>query len=341
MNLWFLLIFFIIVLLSCALVIIFAPSFIAYLKKQKMGQAIREDGPQTHLGKAGTPTMGGLLIFSSTILVTVIILITYVYTVKWVNPTEIIATIAILLFTIAVAVIGILDDTKKIKKGRSLGLTSKQKLLLQFIFSALFLVYLYHNNSVMLILELPFMEFIAITGTLWKIAWGIILLIFLMGYTNAVNLTDGLDGLCGGVTVIVSLTLGVIACYQGNIPLAIFLFAIMGSCIGFLRFNLHPAKLFMGDTGSLALGAALAGSAIMLNAEIYFIISSIVYLIEAFSVVLQVTYFKLTKGKRIFRMSPFHHHLEQGGWSETKIVNGAMLLTTVTSAIALVLYFKF
>ena len=333
----------VITLLSFSLVVIFAPSFIEYLKLQKMGQTIREDGPQTHLEKAGTPTMGGLLIFSSTAIVTIIILINYMSVLDLAPKEQVILSSFLLIYTLAVAGIGILDDLQKIKKGRNLGLSSKQKLALQVLLSICFLLalYFFNINSLdgLIWIELPFLQAIFVNSYLWLIAWGAIILIYLVGYSNAVNLTDGLDGLCGYVTVLVTLTLAIIAAAEKNLPVCIFLFALTGACLGFLRFNRHPAKLFMGDTGSLAIGAALAGTAVILHAEVYFILSGIVYLIEAFSVILQVVYFKITKGKRIFRMSPYHHHLEQGGWSETKIVAAATILTIITSIIALVIYF--
>ena len=329
----------IIILAAYMLVVTYAPFFIEYLKRQKMGQAIREDGPQTHLEKAGTPTMGGLLIFAGTALITILLLITYTLARKYEIYLVIPAAI-LLVFTLLMSAVGIADDLKKIKKGRNLGLTSKQKLAFQFLLSLAFLLAIYFTRFVIVEFRLPFFGSVLITDYSWTIAFGVILLIYLMGYSNAVNLTDGLDGLFGGVTVIVSITLTIIAAYEQNLPVAIFLLALTGATMGFLGFNRHPAKLFMGDTGSLAIGAGLAGASILLHAEIFFIISGIVYFIEAFSVALQVGYFKMTKGKRIFRMAPYHHHLEQGGWKETKIVKSAVILTLITSIIALVLYFK-
>jgi len=335
----------IIIAVAYMLVAQFAPFFIEYLKRQKMGQTIREDGPQTHLEKAGTPTMGGLLIFSSVAIVTIILLITFMVAR---SDNNVIFAVILLVFTLLTAGIGIIDDLKKIRKGRSLGLNSKQKLALQFLLAFIFVIVVYFfainvfNGSIMLMVPFlgdVFFSNYSMAEYSWLIAFGVILIIYLMAYTNAVNLTDGLDGLCGGVTVIVSITLAIIAVFEGNFPIAIFLLALTGATLGFLKFNRHPAKLFMGDTGSLAIGGALAGASILLGAEIFFIISGIVYFIEAFSVVLQVCYFKATKGKRIFRMSPYHHHLEQGGWKETKIVKAAIILTVITSMIALALYF--
>lgn len=283
---------------------------IPYLKRLKFGQSIREDGPQTHLTKTGTPTMGGLMIVIG-VLITFVILSLF--------KTELILNVEFWLLTLVLVgfgLLGFLDDFIKIGFKRNLGLTSLQKLIGQIIIAIIFYFVMRQYNLG---------TAISIPGTNieWELGWfyAVLVIIMLVGASNAVNLTDGLDGLLAGTA---SVAFGafafIIATIQPeNTMLVTFSMAIIGALLGFLIFNAHPAKIFMGDTGSLALGATIAAIAILSHLEILLVIVGGVFVIETLSVILQVISFKLT-GKRIFRMSPIHHHFELGGWSEWRVV---------------------
>lgn len=283
---------------------------IPYLKRLKFGQSIREDGPQTHLTKTGTPTMGGLMIVIG-VLITFVILSLF--------NTELILNVEFWLLTLVLVgfgLLGFLDDFIKIGFKRNLGLTSLQKLIGQIIIAIIFYFVMRQYNLG---------TAISIPGTNieWELGWfyAVLVIIMLVGASNAVNLTDGLDGLLAGTA---SVAFGafafIIATIQPeNTMLVTFSMAIIGALLGFLIFNAHPAKIFMGDTGSLALGATIAAIAILSHLEILLVIVGGVFVIETLSVILQVISFKLT-GKRIFRMSPIHHHFELGGWSEWRVV---------------------
>ena len=279
------------------------PVVIPLLHKFKFGQSIRGCGPEEHKKKAGTPTMGGLM-FLFAILVALGI---------WCEFTP--ALLVAVFLTFGHAVIGLLDDGIKIVKHRNLGLTAKEKLFLQMLLAAGFIWFAEVNN---------FSTVLWIPGLNWYWDWGMVyyVLVFLLlvGTTNAVNLTDGLDGLVSSVSLPVFFTFGVFALAQNQMDMAYFATAVLGGVAGFLYFNLHPAKVFMGDTGSLALGGAVAALAMLLKCEVLLIILGGVYVAETMSVILQVGYFKLTHGKRIFRMAPLHHHFELGGWGEVKTV---------------------
>ena len=283
---------------------------IPYLKRLKFGQSIREDGPQTHLTKTGTPTMGGLMIVIG-VLITFVILSLF--------NTELILNVEFWLLTLVLVgfgLLGFLDDFIKIGFKRNLGLTSLQKLIGQIVIAVIFYFVMKQYNLG---------TAISIPGTNieWELGWfyAVLVIIMLVGASNAVNLTDGLDGLLAGTA---SVAFGafafIIATIQPeNTMLVTFSMAIIGALLGFLIFNAHPAKIFMGDTGSLALGATIAAIAILSHLEILLVIVGGVFVIETLSVILQVISFKLT-GKRIFRMSPIHHHFELGGWSEWRVV---------------------
>jgi phospho-N-acetylmuramoyl-pentapeptide-transferase len=312
-----------------------APPLIAFLRAKKLGQAIREDGPQRHLGKAGTPTMGGLVIILGTVAGT--IGSWYFYKAQfWFS-------VLVLALMLAVAGIGAIDDWGKIRRGRSLGLKAREKLILQFIAAALFvwgLLWMDNGTTV------AFLNYRIDLG-LWY--WPVAIL-FIAAMSNAVNLTDGLDGLAAGTTTAASLALAGIAWYtiDGHALLkgpavATFLICLAGACLAFLWYNQHPAKVFMGDTGSLSIGAALAGAALVIKQEGLLLLIGLIFLIEMASVILQVLYFQITKrltgeGKRLFRMSPFHHHLELGGWSEEKIVTSAWLFGIILAVVSFVLF---
>ncbi|WP_426349469.1 phospho-N-acetylmuramoyl-pentapeptide-transferase [Alloiococcus sp. CFN-8] len=288
-----------------------APLFIPMLHKLKFGQNIREDGPQSHLKKAGTPTMGGLIFIASSI-ISVFIMIR--------NPSD--EAVIALLSMIFFGVVGFLDDILKIIRKKNLGLRAWQKMLLLLIVSLSLAYYGYTEIGTSIII--PF------TSKYWNL--GVLFYPFIVLYfaatTNAVNLTDGLDGLNSSVTLLVMTFFAIISFNLGHYTLAVFCVIVAGSLLGFLRFNAFPARVFMGDTGSLALGGAVGAVAMLLKLELLVIIVGGIYVTETLSVILQVASFKLT-GKRIFKMAPIHHHFEQLGYSETKIVSMFSIITVV------------
>lgn len=301
----------------CALV---GPVLIPYLHKLKFGQSIRECGPASHMKKSGTPTMGGLMMLAALI----IALLWGQFT-----PHVIIA----LVLTVGHAVIGFIDDYIKVVMKRNLGLTAKQKFLLQFILAGAYVYFAethIHNTE----LWVPFVNMTVDLG------WGYYVLAFLLlvGTTNAVNLTDGLDGLVSFVSLPVTMVFAFIAYMQGMLDLCGFSLGLTGACLGFLLFNRHPAQVFMGDTGSLALGGAVAAMALLTHTELLLVIVGGIYVAEALSVIIQVTYFRFSGGKRIFRMAPLHHHFELGGWKEVKVVRVFTLVSCVLSILGLSLW---
>lgn len=295
----------IILVVAFLLSVVIAPFAIPMLRRLKFGQSIREEGPQSHLKKAGTPTMGGIIFLLSILLTTIILGLVYEYfTVQ--------TTILLLVF-IGFGVIGFLDDGLKVIFKRNLGLTSIQKLICQIIIAivAYFLLQMGDTFETTLSLFGATID-IGILYVAFLIFW-------LVGFSNAVNLTDGLDGLASGTSAFAFAAFGIIAVLQDQADVAIFAFAVTGALLGFLVFNMKPAKVFMGDTGSLALGGALAMLSVLTKTEFLLLLIGLVFVIETLSVILQVGSFKL-RGKRIFRMSPIHHHFEEGGWSEWKVV---------------------
>ena len=287
------------------------PITIPILRRLKFGQNIRKEGPQSHLKKAGTPTMGGVIFILSTTITMILMRF---------NPTDE-AMIALYSF-IAFGFIGFLDDMLKIVKKESEGLKAWQKMLLLLIFSTAIAIYGYYNLGTNL--KVPFI------GT--EIPLGILYIPFVIVYyasaTNAVNLTDGLDGLASTVTVLVLTFFTVVAFTMKQESIAIFSIALTGGLLGFLKYNAYPAKVFMGDTGSLALGGAIATIALVLELPIILFIVGGIYVIETISVILQVGSYKL-RGKRLFKMAPIHHHFEQVGWNETKIVTVFAVITVL------------
>lgn len=294
------------ILLGFLVTVLLSPIFIPFLRRLKFGQSIREEGPKSHQKKSGTPTMGGVMILFS------ILITTFVMTEKYAEPT--VKTYLLLLVTIGFGLLGFLDDFIKVVMKRNLGLTSKQKLLGQIIISVVFYL-IYKQSGFTTEISIPFWE------NSIDLGWFFVFFItfWLVGFSNAVNLTDGLDGLVSGTAAIAFGAFAVLAWNQSQFEVAIFSVAVVGAVLGFLVFNAHPAKVFMGDTGSLALGGAIATIAILTKLEILLIIIGGVFVIETLSVILQVISFKTT-GKRIFRMSPLHHHYELCGWSEWKVV---------------------
>ena len=310
---------FIPVLISFALCVIMGPVIIPILRRLKMGQTEREDGVKSHLKKTGTPTMGGVIILLS-------IVITSVFYIK-----DYPKILPILFVTLGFGLIGFLDDYLKVVKWRSDGLYPKQKMALQIVVTAIFAFYILKFTDVSLAMLLPFSG-----GKYLNIGWLAVPVMFIavIGTVNGVNFTDGLDGLASSVTVLVAtfFTVVAIGTKSGISPITC---AVVGALLGFLLFNVYPASVFMGDTGSLALGGFVASTAYMLQMPIFIIIVGLVYLVEVVSVIIQVTYFKKTGGKRFFKMAPIHHHFELCGWSETKVVAVFSIITAILCLIAL------
>ncbi|AYV71269.1 MULTISPECIES: phospho-N-acetylmuramoyl-pentapeptide-transferase [Niallia] len=294
------------ILLGFLITVLISPFFIPFLRRLKFGQSIREEGPKSHQKKTGTPTMGGLMIIFS-IVVTTLVMIN-----KFSEPT--IKTYLLLLVLVGFGLLGFLDDFIKVVMKRNLGLTSRQKLLGQIIISLIF-YFVLRENEFSTAISIPFVDKPLELG--WFYA--LFIIFWLVGFSNAVNLTDGLDGLVSGTSAVAFGAFAVLAWSQSQFEISIFSVAIVGAVLGFLVFNAHPAKVFMGDTGSLALGGAIAAIAILTKTEILLILIGGVFVIETLSVILQVISFKST-GRRIFRMSPLHHHYELVGWSEWRVV---------------------
>ncbi|MBE3102824.1 MAG: phospho-N-acetylmuramoyl-pentapeptide-transferase [Bacilli bacterium] len=288
------------------LTVLLTPLFILAIKRMKFGQSIREEGPQSQMKKAGTPTMGGLIFIVSIVLTTLGV----AYFLEMLTT----QTIVLVLVFVGFGLIGFLDDFIKVVLKRNLGLTSLQKLIGQIGIAI---------ASFFLLIQGPFETTVSLPFTDWSVDFGIayvaFLIFWLVGFSNAVNLTDGLDGLVSGTASIAFATFGVLALVYHQQDIAIFAFAVTGALLGFLIFNANPAKLFMGDTGSLALGGALAMVSILVKQELLLVIVGVIFVVETLSVIMQVISFKTT-GKRIFKMSPIHHHFELSGWSEWKIV---------------------
>ncbi|MGM9928954.1 MAG: phospho-N-acetylmuramoyl-pentapeptide-transferase [Bacillus sp. (in: firmicutes)] len=295
------------ILTGFLITVLLSPVFIPFLRRLKFGQSIREEGPQSHQKKTGTPTMGGIVILLSIALATLVMVAKYY---------EITTNVFLLLFvTIGFGILGFLDDFIKVVMKRNLGLTSLQKLIGQIVIAIVF-YFVYKNTA-------GFTPDIAIPGTdiALHVGWFYVFIIIFwqVGFSNAVNLTDGLDGLVSGTAAIAFGAFAVLAWNAAQYDVAIFCVAVVGAVLGFLVFNAHPAKVFMGDTGSLALGGALATVALLTSTELLLVIIGGVFVIETLSVILQVASFK-TRGKRIFKMSPLHHHYELCGWSEWRVV---------------------
>lgn len=307
------------VLISFAISVILGPVIIPFLRKLKMGQTERVEGVQSHLKKAGTPTMGGVIFLIAAV-------VTSLFYVK-----DYPAIIPVLFLTLGFGIIGFLDDYLKVVLKRSDGLMPMQKMAGQLIVTGIFAFYLIKFTDVDLSLLVPFSG-----GYHWDIGWVAVPLLFVavIGTVNGVNFTDGLDGLASSVTIMVATFFTVVAVgtKSGIEPITC---AVVGALMGFLLFNVFPARVFMGDTGSLALGGFVAGTAYMLQMPLFIIIVGLVYLVEVASVIIQVTYFKKTGGKRIFKMAPIHHHFELCGWSETRIVAVFSIITAILCMIAL------
>ena len=307
------------VLISFALSVIMGPFVIPFLRRLKMGQTERVDGVQSHLKKAGTPTMGGVMILGSVVITSLF----YVRDYPKIIP--------VLFLTVGFGLIGFLDDYLKVVMKRSDGLFPKQKMALQIVVTAIFAYYVVRIAKIPLTMLIPFSG-----GKYLDIGWFAVPLLFIavIGTVNGTNFTDGLDGLASSVTVLVATFFTVVAVgtKSGIEPITC---AVVGALLGFLLFNVYPASVFMGDTGSLALGGFVAGAAYMMQMPLFIIIVGLIYLVEVASVIIQVTYFKKTGGKRIFKMAPIHHHFELCGWSETRVVAVFSIITAILCLIAL------
>ena len=305
------------ILISFAISAALGPVVIPLLRRLKFGQTERDDGPKSHLKKTGTPTMGGLMILAGVILTSLI----YVKDYPRIVP--------VLFVTAGFGIIGFLDDYIKIMLHRSEGLTPPQKMLGQFLVTGIFVFYLYNLKGGDMAMLIPFWP-----GHYLHLGWLAVPVAFLaiIGTVNGANFTDGLDGLASSVTLLIATFFSVVAVgtQSGLHPITC---AVVGSLMGFLLFNVYPASVFMGDTGSLALGGFVAATAYMMDMPIFILIVALIYWVEILSVMIQVTYFKLSGGKRIFRMAPTHHHFELGGWSETRVV---AVFSIVTALLCLV-----
>lgn len=296
---------------------------IPLLRALKAGQSIRDVGPEWHNVKQGTPTMGGVIFIVATL---------FAVAADWTSiRAGDFSLVYLYLFALAYGLIGFLDDYIKVRKKRNLGLTALQKLVLQLVAAAVYLFVLYESGRLTFDLYIPFAN---VTFAIPHVVYFLFAMFVIVACVNAVNLTDGIDGLATGVTMPVMLFFGMVALRMQDDAVAKFSLALFGGLTAFLCYNFHPARVFMGDTGSLFLGAAVCGAAFALDMPLILIVVGLVYIVETASVIIQVTYFKLTHGKRVFRMTPIHHHFEMGGWSEVKIFTVFTLLTVVLCILA-------
>lgn len=300
-------------LISFAISVILGPVLIPFLRRLKVGQTVRDEGPQSHLKKSGTPTMGGLLILTAMTVTSLVYMKSY--------PD----ILPILFLTLGFGLIGFLDDYIKVVLKRSMGLRAWQKFGLQIVVTAVFAFYLHQYTNVGMAWRIPFMSGKYMDFGIFNIP---LIFIVVLGTVNGTNFTDGLDGLATSVTILVA-TFFTVCAIGLNAPITPITCAAVGALLGFLLFNGYPASVFMGDTGSLALGGFVAACAYMMQLQLFLVIVGFIYVAEVASVMLQVSYFKLTGGKRIFKMAPIHHHFELCGWKETKVVNVFSIVTAI------------
>ncbi|MBQ7481282.1 MAG: phospho-N-acetylmuramoyl-pentapeptide-transferase [Lachnospiraceae bacterium] len=309
-------------IIAFALTAVMGPFVIPYLHKLKVGQTVRDDGPESHLKKNGTPTMGGIMIIAGMLLTSLL----YVRDYPDVIP--------VLMMTVGFGLVGFIDDYVKVVLKRAMGLRAWEKLSLQFVVTAIFAYYMVKVAGVSMELIIPFTD-----GNTVDIGWAAIPLLFLatLGTVNGSNFTDGLDGLASSVTAVIAAYFGLIAIIEGSgvAPVAL---ALIGALMAFLLYNVHPASVFMGDTGSLALGGFVVAAAYMLRMPIFILIVAFIYFVEVLSVMIQIGYFKISGGKRVFKMAPIHHHFELCGWSETKVVAVFTIITVLLSVIGFMAY---
>lgn len=307
------------VVISFFIAVLIGPKIIELLRRLKAGQTERVEGLESHQKKTGTPTMGGIIF----LIPVVIIGIFYGRTHKEVIP--------VLILTIGFGIIGFLDDYIKVVRKHNLGLRAWQKILGQFIVAVLFALYVENFTDISLAMKVPFTSIVLDFGF-----WNIPILFFIaLGTANGTNFTDGVDGLCASVTAVVAAFFAVAGMHYGATGAEVMSSAMVGALLGYLVYNVYPGKVMMGDTGSLAIGGFVTGVAYVMQMPIFIAIAGFIYALEVISVIMQVSYFKITHGKRIFRMAPIHHHFEKGGWSETKVVN---VFTTITILLCLLSY---
>ena len=320
--------------LTFVLTAVISHKLIPVLKSKKMGQKILEIGPRWHKSKEGTPTMGGIAFIAATVIVAILACIA---SAVWGDVKTVWPFIYVLLYGVLNGLIGVIDDSAKLRKKQNEGLTARQKYLLQLGAAALFLILMSLTGIVNTTLYIPFI------GVTWDLGffYYVIALLLLTGMVNSVNLTDGIDGLASGITLVVGIFFSVVAFFAIQAApfasgLSLIGATLIGGTLGFLVYNFYPARVFMGDTGSLYLGGMVVGAAFLLGNPLIVVVCGIVYICETASVMLQVAYFKMTHGKRLFRMAPIHHHFEQCGWSEVKIVS---VFTAVTALACLAAWF--
>lgn len=307
------------VIISFAISVVLGPVVIPFLRRLKVGQTVRDEGPQSHLKKNGTPTMGGILILLGVVVTSIL----YVRDYPRILP--------ILFVALGFGLIGFMDDYIKVVLKRSMGLRAWQKMALQILVTGLFAYYLIHYTDVPLAMRIPFWSGHYLDFGIFNIP---VLFFIVIGTVNGTNFTDGLDGLASSVTVLIAtfFTVVAIGLQSGVEPITC---AVVGALLGFLLFNVYPASVFMGDTGSLALGGFVASTAYMLQMPIFIAIVGFIYVIEVLSVIIQVGYYKMSGGKRIFKMAPIHHHFELCGWSETRVVAVFSIVTALFCLVAL------
>lgn len=301
------------VIIAFVVSVALGPIIIPFLRRLKVGQTVRDEGPKSHLKKSGTPTMGGILILTSVVITSLL----YVKNYPKILP--------VLFLTLGFGLIGFLDDYIKVVLKRSMGLKAWQKMLGQILVTGVFAFYITHYTQVSLAMRIPFLPGRSIDFGILNIP---ILFFIVIGTVNGTNFTDGLDGLASSVTIMVATFFSVVAIgtQSGIEPITC---AVVGALLGFLLFNVYPASVFMGDTGSLALGGFVTATAYMMQMPLFIAIVGLIYLIEVVSVMIQVTYFKMTGGKRFFKMAPIHHHFELCGWSETRVVAVFSIITAI------------
>lgn len=311
------------VIIAFAVSAALCPVVIPFLHRLKFGQQVRDDGPQAHLKKQGTPTMGGLIILTGIVISSLFYIRSY--------P----KIIPVLFVTVGFGIIGFLDDYIKIIMKRSEGLKPGQKLLGQIVITGIFAYYLITSGEVGTSMLIPFSRAVFGKRYYLELGWFFIPALFfiVLGTDNGVNFTDGLDGLCTSVTILVATFFTVVAIGESS-GISPITGAVVGSLLGFPLFNVYPARVFMGDTGSLALGGFVASSAFMMRMPVFIAIVGLIYLVEVLSVIIQITYFKKTGGKRFFKMAPIHHHFELCGWPETKVVAIFSIITAILCLIA-------
>ena len=306
-------------ILCFVIAVLIGPKVIEILKKLKAGQTEREEGLESHQKKTGTPTMGGVIF----LLPVVVVGLFYAVHHKEVIP--------VLILTIGFGIIGFIDDYIKVVRKHNLGLRAWQKILGQFVVTMLFAVYVLNFTDISLGMRIPFTQITLDFGIL-----NIPIMFFIaLGTANGTNFTDGVDGLCASVTAVVAAFFAVAGMHYGATGAEVMSAAMVGALLGYLVYNVYPGKVIMGDTGSLAIGGFVTGIAYVMQMPIFIVIVGFIYAFEVISVIIQVSYFKITKGKRFFRMAPIHHHFEKGGWSETRVVN---VFTTVTILLCLIGY---